>query len=62
MSWSAKGYRTNDPGECSFDETPRQFDLLLQRAFAERRISFDKAAMLAGKTEEEFASGMEIYP
>ncbi|MEO7931653.1 MAG: XRE family transcriptional regulator [Chthoniobacterales bacterium] len=60
--WSAQGYRTQDPGECPFDETPRRFDLLLQRGVAEKCLSLDKAAMLAGKSEEEFSSEWEIYP
>lgn len=60
--WSASGYRKNDPGDCPFDETPRRFELLLYRALGENAISLDKAAMLAGKSAEEFQVGLESYP
>lgn len=60
--WSIRGYRTNDPGECLFPETPRRFDLLLARAVAEERISLAKAADLAGMPEEEFRKALVILP
>ena len=61
-SWTMRGYRKNDPGTCRFDEMPRRFDLLLQRAVAEQRISIGKAAVLADVPEESFRSGLEIFP
>lgn len=60
--WSMRGYRKNDPGLCRFDEEPRRFDLLLQRAVAEQRISIAKGAVLANVPEESFRSGLEIFP
>lgn len=61
-SWTMRGYRTNDPGECHFPESPRRFDTLLLRAVAERRISVAKAATLAGLPEEDFRKNLEILP
>lgn len=61
-SWTVRGYRTKDPGSCLFDEEPRRFDGLLQRAVAEQRISIAKAAVLANVPEDEFRRGLEILP
>ena len=61
-SWTVRGYRKNDPGTCRFSEEPRRFELLLQRAVAEQRISIGKAAVLADESEESFRSGLEIFP
>lgn len=60
--WGARGYRRNDPGACDFSETPRRFEILLQRAVAENRISLAKAASLAGIPEEEFRASLDILP
>ena len=60
--WSQRGYRKNDPGECKFSERPRRFDLLLQRAVAENRITIARAAVLAGEPEDEFRKNLEIFP
>ncbi|MFZ4774380.1 MAG: helix-turn-helix domain-containing protein [Terrimicrobiaceae bacterium] len=61
-SWTIRGYRKNDPGECKFSERPRRFDLLLQRAVAESRISIARAAVLAGEPEDDFRKQLEIFP
>lgn len=61
-SWGARNYRKNDPGACDFTEIPRRFDVLLQRAVAENRLSHAKAAYLAGVPEEEFRASIEIFP
>lgn len=62
VGWGARGYRKNDPGTCDFTETPRRFEILIQRAVAEGRISLAKAASLAGIPEEDFRASLDILP
>lgn len=46
--FSAKGWRTNEPGQALPQEHPRLFDQLVYRALAEQYISEGKAAELLG--------------
>lgn len=60
--WSARGYRKNDPGRCEFPERPKRFEILLERAVAEERLSIAKGAELAGRDETDFRNALEILP